>query len=784
MFYLSFLWLFFVFKLNIGDQKRMSLLGQFINKLFVRAQILGDAHLRITNDVIYVLETSRSEHIELLNYSLKEKGAVLSERCLLSADKKFEKALLYRLEALIERLEFDSQSSDIKIVPVSIYHGHFPNRESSWWRVIFSERLGPKGWWSRLVQLIVNGRRTLLQLDKPISLKALMSADAQPSGATAVRIRKELVEHFEQRRTATFGPSLSNRKQLIKSILKEPSIVQSIQKHSIANNQSFEKSERYSRQLLSGVTANLSPSFTRILSGVFNWFFKRVYRQLKVQGIDNVRQIAKDHQVVYLPCHRSHMDYVLLSWSLHNQGLMIPHVVAGDNLNAPLLGLLLKRGGAIFMRRSFRDDVLYSALFNRYIQSVHTSGLPLEYFIEGGRSRTGRLLPGKTGLLRMTIDAAIRADSKPIAIVPVWISYDKLVESRSYSKQLSGEQKRDESFTGLLQSLALFKGKFGDAVISFASPIKLSDRLSKFDDKKVQSSVLARQVMERINSACYVNETALIATVLLSQRRLRMTKDQLVERVNQLSSVLLEMPNLPRGGVAKGNVNQWIEDAQSRNQLSISGADVFLDSSQACEMTFYRNQIHHLTLLVGLYLLVAKRYPKPLLQTVPKLIKGVYPYLAKELYWPWQGGEINDALKGIRKLLVQQQLVLEEDKSLIVRNTALSVALMQTVEPYLLRYFIVFRLLLEYPDLTEDNLVEESARLATLLHLEFGFHSPEYTDVKSIANFIKAMQQQGVLVLEGRFIRSVIDAEALMVRSKQILLPHYMNLIESNLSFK
>ena len=760
----------------------MSVIGKFLNKLFVSAKVLGDEHLRIGENVIYILETSRSEHVELLALSLKEQGAIIIARDLLSVDKKTTKAMQYRLESLVEKLEFGALQADIKIVPVTIYHGHFPNRTSSWWRVVFCERWGPKGWWGRLVQLVVSGRQTLLQLDKPFSLKALMSENQnQPAGVTASNIVKLMQRHFTARRQATFGPDLSNRKQLLDQILAQSDVQRQIQLHSEEQQQSFEKSEKYARQQINAIATNVSPSFIRIVSSLLTWFFARTYRRVSIKGIDKVRVLAKDYQTVFVPCHRSHMDYVLMSWMLHNQGLMIPHIVAGDNLNAPVLGRFLKKGGAVFMRRSFYDDPLYGLLFKNYIKNLHANGHALEYFVEGGRSRTGRLLPPKGGMLSITLEACLQKNVKPIALVPVWISYDKLVESRSYAKQLTDNKKAPESLFGFVQSLKQFRGDFGDAVVSFADPILLGDNVSKYENIKGKSAFLAQQVMERISGACYVNESALLATVMLSGRRLRMSRAQLVEQVNSLSSLLVKMPNAPVG-IAMGSVDKWIYDAQMRGQLSTNNDHVYLTPEQACEMTYYRNQIHHLTLLVGLYLLVSKRYPKPLAQTVPKLIKAVYPYLAKELYWPWQGADVNKALKEIRDLLVDQQLVIEEEKSLLVRNTALSVSLMQTVEPYLLRYYVVFRLLEGSAGLTLDDLIDEAVRLAGLLHAEFGFQSPEYTDSKGLAGFIKAMCEQGVLfVSEQGQVSASVDASGLMARSRQILLPHYLTLVDANL---
>ncbi|MEM5530652.1 1-acyl-sn-glycerol-3-phosphate acyltransferase [Gammaproteobacteria bacterium AS21] len=760
----------------------MVFVGKILNKLFVSAQVFGSEQLKSCDDIIYVLETSRSEHVELLHLSLKKQGVVLNSRRVLSVDKASEKSLVYRLESLIEKIEFSENSNDVSIVPVTILHGHFPSRESSWWRVVFSERWGPKGWWRRLLMLIVNGRQTLLQLDKPLSLKEMMYEDGLlPSSTRAEKIVVLLRDHFRQRRLATYGPDLSNRREVIEKIINQQDVLAEIEAYSLQKGIELKQAEAYARQQLKGIATNLSPSFIRFFSGLLNWFFKRTYRNVKFLGTDKVRQTAKDYQLVFLPCHRSHMDYVLVSWGLHNHGLVIPHVIAGDNLNAPVLGSALKLGGAVFMRRSFYDDALYAILFKNYIKQLHASGHALEYFIEGGRSRTGRLLAPKIGMMSLTLEASLQPGIKPIAIVPVSISYDKLVETRSYANQLNNHEKRPESISGLFKSLKMFKGEMGDVAISYADPIIVSDNFSKFEDIKTKSQYLVRRVMEQISLASYVNETALIATVLLSQRRLRLSKDQLIERVNQLSTILVNMPNAP-AGIAKGDVAQWIADAAARDQVCVNNSDVYLSVDQACEMTFYRNQIHHLTLLAGLYLLVSKRYHSPLGQSVPKLIKAVYPYLAKEMFWPWQGKEVDAALKDIKNLLINQQLIVEDDKSLVVRNTSLSVSLMQTVEPYLLRYYIVFRLLHQFNDLSETDLVDESVRLAGMLHVEFGFHSPEYTDSKGIASFVKSMQEQEVLAInEDGAIYPCVDASGLMQRSKQILLAHYVELIEQNL---
>jgi glycerol-3-phosphate O-acyltransferase len=143
------------------------------------------------------------------------------------------------------------------------------------------------------------------------------------------------------------------------------------------------------------------------------------------------------HEIVYVPCHRSHIDYLLLSYIIVRQGLTPPHIAAGANLNLPLVGSLLRRGGAFFLRRSFKGEPLYAAVFHEYLHLMLARGFPIEYFIEGGRSRSGRMLTPKAGILGMTVQSFIREHARPLVFVPVYIGYEKVMEGRTYLGELA-----------------------------------------------------------------------------------------------------------------------------------------------------------------------------------------------------------------------------------------------------------------------------------------------------------------------------------------------------------
>src|SRR5690606_39327280 len=124
----------------------------------------------------------------------------------------------------------------------------------------------------------------------------------------------------------------------------------------------------------------------------------------------------------------------------------------GINLNMPLIGGLLRRGGAFFMRRTFRGNPLYTAVFNEYLHTLFCRGFPVEYFVEGGRSRTGRTLQPKTGMLAITLRSFLRSSRLPIAFVPVYIGYERVLEGRTYLGELRGAAKKKESIGDMFRS--------------------------------------------------------------------------------------------------------------------------------------------------------------------------------------------------------------------------------------------------------------------------------------------------------------------------------------------
>jgi 1-acyl-sn-glycerol-3-phosphate acyltransferase len=169
--------------------------------------------------------------------------------------------------------------------------------------------------------------------------------------------------------------------------------------------------------------------------------WNRLYDGVSFNHVETLRDVAREHEVVFVPCHRSHMDYLLLSYAIYTQGYAVPHIAAGINLNIPVIGRFLRKAGAFFIRRSFAGNALYTAVLMKYLATIMARGHSLEYFIEGGRSRTGKTLPPKLGLLSMLVDAWLESREDDAVFVPAHIAYEKIVEAQSYTKELGGAAK-------------------------------------------------------------------------------------------------------------------------------------------------------------------------------------------------------------------------------------------------------------------------------------------------------------------------------------------------------
>ncbi|KIH92310.1 hypothetical protein SPBR_02324 [Sporothrix brasiliensis 5110] len=225
-----------------------------------------------------------------------------------------------------------------------------------------------------------------------------------------------------------------------------------------------------------------SKTFIRGAYYLVTQLLTRAYHQgihVASEDVVMLRKVAERAQhakqsIVFLPCHRSHVDYVGLQLICYRLGIAMPVVVAGDNLNFPLVGSFLQHAGAMYIRRSFGDDMLYTTLVQTYVDTMLQGGFNLECFIEGGRSRTGKLLSPKFGILGFILDSLLSGRVDDTIIIPVSTQYDKVIETEGYVTELLGQPKKAENLSDFLTGgSSVLSLKLGRVDVRFHEPWSL-----------------------------------------------------------------------------------------------------------------------------------------------------------------------------------------------------------------------------------------------------------------------------------------------------------------------
>ncbi|MGL4681563.1 MAG: glycerol-3-phosphate 1-O-acyltransferase PlsB, partial [Hafnia alvei] len=371
-------------------------------------------------------------------------------------------------------LHRNNPSLDIQMIPVSVMFGRSPGREGH----SGAPQLRLLNGIQKFFAVIWLGRDSFVRFSNVVSLRYM--ADEHGTDQTiAQKLARVARMHFSRQRLAAVGPSLPDRQALFNKLLSSKAIEKAVEDEARTKKISREKAQQNAVALMEEVAANFTYEAVRLSDRVLSWTWNRLYQGINVHNAERVRKLAQDgHEIVYVPCHRSHMDYLLLSYVLYHQGLVPPHIAAGINLNFWPAGPIFRRLGAFFIRRTFKGNKLYSTVFREYLGELFSRGYSVEYFMEGGRSRTGRLLEPKTGTLAMTIQAMLRGGKRPITLVPVYIGYEHVMEVATYAKELRGATKEKESLIQMVRGLRKLRN-LGQGYVNFGEPIPINNWLNQ-----------------------------------------------------------------------------------------------------------------------------------------------------------------------------------------------------------------------------------------------------------------------------------------------------------------
>lgn len=664
---------------------------------------------------------------------------------------------------------------EVQIVPVSLFWGRSPDKEKSLVKLLLSDTWSVAGRLQKFLIILVHGRSTYVQFNQPLSLKQVIDEYRHSEDRANRKLARILRTHFRRVRQAVLGPDLSHRRTLVGGLVRTQAVKEAIRETARKDDIPPAKVRAKAYKYADEIAANMSVVTIRVLEVVLSRLWNRIYNGIAINNIRVAKEVAQDNAVVYVPCHRSHIDYLLLSYVLYKNGLMPPHIAAGINLNMPLVGPILRRGGAFFMRRSFRDNPLYATVFNEYMHVMFSRGYSVEYFVEGGRSRTGRMLQPRPGMLSMTVRSFLRDQRKPIVFVPVYIGYEKVMEGRSYLGELRGKKKQKESVFALAKTVRKLTNSFGRVAVNFGDAIPLADVLDEIEPSWREEaydaeyrpkwlnhavSELATRVASNINASVAVNPIGITATALLGTERLAMDEGQLIRLMDQYADLLKAFPYAETVTLPEGSGRDWVAYCENMGLVTRQpqklGDIIALEGSNAILMTYYRNNIQHLFALPSLIASLFENKESLRRDKIEFLAGVAYPYLKSELFLKYHQDDIAGVVNQWIDVLISRGLLFEEEDDRIsrpdegtdamLRLRILSRFIIQTLE----RYHIAIGILRKYGSgkITASELEEQSTLLAERMSILFGLNAPEFFDKTLFRSFIANMQHNGVITTD------------------------------------
>jgi glycerol-3-phosphate O-acyltransferase len=480
-------------------------------------------------------------------------------------------------------------------------------RSVSWWDVLLpGDPRDPRGLRARWIRLARPGRVRLIAARGANTSE--MADDYQVSGqvdplTSYVTRRAWLV--LDQAERKLRGNRYKIPRFVPEAILSRREFLDSVDavgtESGVAPAVAREKAEQYLRE----IAATHSPYVIDLIANAIHKLYSQGYGEIKY-STEEVRRLAalgQGQPVVFLPSHRSNLDRLSLQFMLWENDLPPNHTAGGINLNFFPVGPLVRRTGVFFIRRSFTDNRLYKTVLRAYLDYLVEKRFPLEWYMEGGRSRSGKLMPPRLGLLSYVVDSLRRGKTDDIQLIPVSIAYDQIQDVPDYAREAQGKEKEKESIGWLLKAIRSLRRRYGDIHIRFGEPVSVKNVLASIeggDEASVGLQKLAFEVMYRIGQVTPVTPTALVSVALLSARGTARSPEQIAEETFRLLEFarardISTTEDLdPKDPARVSAVLDWLAENDNVTSHEALGRRVFwLDQEQMIRISYYRNMIAH-----------------------------------------------------------------------------------------------------------------------------------------------------------------------------------------------
>ncbi|MCU0595432.1 MAG: 1-acyl-sn-glycerol-3-phosphate acyltransferase [Desulfobacterota bacterium] len=481
----------------------------------------------------------------------------------------------------------------------------------------------------KILMFVKHRGEAIIDFAQPLDLKAYLQSQPaeRPLHEMVSEIRDALIESIDSRKRVILGPIMKSRQQLKEMVLMDPRVSEKIESTAASEKKSLSYARKKAGEYFDEIAADFNITYVHLFDIGLKWLWKKAFEGIDVDSsvLGMVKEWARKGPLIFIPSHKSHIDYLILNYVLHESNMHIPRVAAGKNLAFWPIGYIFRKAGAFFIRRSFRQPRLYLEVFNRYIKALLEEGHPIEVYIEGGRSRNGKLVLPKTGFLSILLQAHAEGFCKDLVFVPTSIVYDRIMEEQSYRKEIEGGEKEQEKLRHILGARRLLKRKYGKVYIRFNPPVSLNEYIQQTNPAQHElPRRFAFKLVKAINDVTPVTPLTLVATAILGAHRRGFLYTEILETVETLIHFLKAYSVPMAASLADPNratqetlslllnwkIVEVLEDVDQEEETFY-----FVEDERKIELEYYKNNIIHFFLphaLVATSLLTGRDAEKKL----------------------------------------------------------------------------------------------------------------------------------------------------------------------------
>ncbi len=616
-------------------------------------------------------------------------------------------------DTLYQLVEIQKKTEEpIYLLPQIIFWNMNPERAET---TISADATGPRGLLSGWFAIIRSITPSFIRIAPPVNLKEEIAASAtDDSRHIAAAIRNKLLEIYHHEKRSVLGPIIKPRQVLAEKTLNHKNVLDAIKQISASTGRHESSIRKKAFRYYDEIAASFSITMIRFFEIALDIMFKKIFDGIHYNPdeLAVIREASQKGPLILMPCHKSHMDYLIVSYIFYKNRLIPPHIAAGVNLSFFPMGFIFRHSGAFFMRRSFKGLDLYPVVFKQYIKTMINEGYPIEFFIEGGRSRTGKLSYPRYGFLNYLIESIDEGFNRDLVFVPISISYERILEETSYVQEMKGKHKESESAKVMLESTSLLQRKYGRVYVRFNKPFTLKEIESRGISRENRAVFISEHIVKKINEITTVTPYALTSAAVLLHPIKGFNFHSLMNKISLLyrhiayidapmSETLQRKANLEQ--ITETVLQSFIND-RIIEKLKEEGAEdmpdfFIINEDQRPRIVFYKNSIIHYLIPIAFYSLAIVHLQRN--STLRHTLSEEYDrikkiFSAEFIYSSYREGEGTDAEEAMLKYLKTESLIVDQEGEVRPgENSEENLKIFATIiRDFLESYFIVLQTVL------------------------------------------------------------------------------------------